>query len=252
MEKENTDTFSLVKKRVGSRTVAEVVCLIHPHGLEAEPIKLKISLKPKDWLALGKYWDKNKDAFEYDLAWIMALVREKLKPRPRGKNKDLAGLIESIKSEAAWLYLILSYWCSKPKEARPKYIVDILAMADSEAKSEDYEGCFRNSSAANSSHSQKRIADGKQKNEYNVKLVTAYCIQKIYGKEVKSQLDPFFSFDPDYGISNFYITYIGSRGIKRLQKAFIEKRTEEEIRNLPQKHSALRTILGALQGLVKN
>jgi|WetSurSiteA1Bulk_404760.scaffolds.fasta_scaffold03254_2 hypothetical protein len=179
------------------------------------PIKLEITAEPKEWEAFRFYTiqssymlDKQEQFFREFIDVVENAVKAS-KKQSRGKHKQRQEFVETVKNHASTLYPFLKYWCKQPLEQWPQLFQSVVERA----KKEDNEIFF------------------KQDDKYDPKILTAYCIDKVYGKEAQRLgLKSFFEFDERESVENFYFTYIQwSKDAHKIEKFLIEGHSTEDI-----------------------
>lgn len=201
-------------------------------------IKLKVVATPKDWETL-KYYLQNVFSYERHLVLyeeedpeIIGTSRQQLrededqflseiyaftdaalealkKKKPRGKHKRTLELVSEIKDKAGWLYPFLKYWCKKSIDSWPDPFKCIIKIAENEGVEDFLE----------------------MKGKYDPVVITAYCIEKVHGKEAKKLgLKPFFEFEERESIENFYFTYIQAKKLPQfVHKSLIAGKEPKEV-----------------------
>ena len=152
-------------------------------------IKLKVTATPDNWKKLNQLLSENREEFARDFyhKFIdIALYKVILPKKPRGKQKDTFSLALNIKSDASCAYDFFSYWCKRPLEEWPDYLKRIIEIAEKEGHGDSIE----------------------VKDKYQPLVLTAYCIDKVYGKAIQGKLKPLFEYEVRDSLENFYLTYV--------------------------------------------
>lgn len=188
--------------------------------IDAQWIPLKIIATPEAWEQMWKFYLEKPDLFASDIYSqfiepVVGVFGQRLNEKKlRGKHKGSASFVGKIKMSACWLNAFLSYWSKKKPKEYPKCIKSIKIDKDSEMEIIKRSGKF------------KPIA------------LTAYILEKIYGKEMKKyKINPFFD-----GLENFRITYIQGCSFHKKIAANIKNLSDNEIKNLHNNNAYLREI----------
>ncbi len=221
MAKKKTDgsrqDFEVKERTIDGTRVTEVVG-VFPTYDGYPPFEVRMALAPFDWRRLEYYWFEMNNTFEPDFTLMILHATEQMAPKPRGKSGKDSGLIRKIKGSAPYLYMYLKHFLDGPVAKYPESVSVILREANKEAKDRDDPDRFV-----------KSRGHTKEAASYDPVLLTAYCIQRIYGTMTNDHA--FFSFDDDeWDSQSFYVTYLsGSLNKIRSASRTISKRSGESV-----------------------
>ncbi len=150
-------------------------------GFLADDIDLTISATPNEWIKLDRYIHdlKKMEPLKYDLYY--SFIWPALEQCQRKKSEKQL-FTDRLKFRAGYLYAFLSYWCKKPLKEWPEYLNKLITIAEKDGYAE-YIKTIRG--------------------RYDPKELTAYILEKVYGKDRRKYRIKSFE-----NIDNFYITYI--------------------------------------------
>lgn len=188
--------------------------------IDAQCIPLKIIASSEAWKEMRTFYLEKPDLFAWDVysQFIEPVVgvfgNRVYEKKLRGKHKGSSSFVDEIKMSACWLNAFLSYWSKKQQKEYPECIRFIMIDKDSKMEFIKPSGKF------------KPIA------------LTAYILEKIYGKEMKKyNIYPFFD-----NLENFRITYIQGCPLRKKIAADIKNASYNEIKNIHKNNAYLREI----------
>ena len=187
--------------------------------IDAQCIPLKIIATSEAWGEMRTFYLEKPGLFASDIysQFIEPVVgvfgKRAYEKKLRGKHKGSASFVDEIKISACWLNAFLSYWSKKQQKEYPACIRFKIDKVD-KSKIIKTSGKF------------KPIA------------LTAYILEKIYGKEMKRyNIYPFFN-----NLENFRITYIQGCSFHKKIAAHIKNASYNEIKNIHENNAYLRVI----------
>jgi hypothetical protein len=160
-------------------------------------------------------------------------ISEKNKPKPRGRQKEIAHFVNDMKIRAGVLYAFFGYWSKRPVGEWPGYLKNLIKMA-------------KNDEVIINIPIKKGKIKGLGnafKEKFNFPFILArYCIKKVYGETINSFGLKLFD-DP----KNFLKTYVhADRRAKRFSKVFGSK-SPQEVAIFAHTYPALKYIFETLQ-----